>query len=92
MLLDIFQVDQLQNDIREKDILIHQKSKMTKQLSEELAQRTNEIDILRKSVENLREQVRNFNEIQVLCVFKSLVLGGAARLLGLCGVDPRPYP
>ena len=51
------QIEQFQRDIREKDILIHQKTNKMKQISEDLAQKTNEISILRRSVENLREQV-----------------------------------
>jgi len=53
-----YQIDQLQRDIREKDILIHQKTSKMKQISEDLAQKSHEVNILRRSVENLREQVR----------------------------------
>lgn len=52
-----FQIGQLQVDIREKDILIHKKSKTVTQLNDDVKQKSNEINILRKSVENLREQV-----------------------------------
>ena len=57
--LSLSQIDQLQRDIREKDILIHQKTSKMKQISEDLAQKSHEISILRRSVENLREQVPN---------------------------------
>jgi len=52
------QIRQLQNDQREKDILIHQKMDESARLAKELSQKSNEASILRKSVENLREQVR----------------------------------
>nr|CAB3267251.1 thyroid receptor-interacting protein 11 [Phallusia mammillata] len=50
-------ITQLQKDLKEKDILIHWKMEEMTRTGNDLSQKSNEVEILRKSVGNLREQV-----------------------------------